>query len=142
MEYDIQSRLQEIPAIVTECLNGPDHEAAITAIIPGEPVAKSRPRLTRRGRAYTPQKTAVAEEYVRTVVISQTGCLSLEGPVALELLTVLPIPMSWSQKKRMAAQKGMIRPAVTPDFDNLSKLYCDAVNGIWWQDDRQMSAPI
>ncbi|GAA4650850.1 hypothetical protein GCM10023116_31330 [Kistimonas scapharcae] len=138
MEYDIQSHLYRIPSSVVSCLTGPDHETAIMAVIPGTPTGKSRPRLTRKGRAYTPAKTVLAEEHARTAVISQTGCKRLEGPVALEILTVMPIPVSWSKKKQNAAQAGEIRPAVMPDFDNLAKLYCDAMNGVWWQDDRQI----
>ncbi|WP_211825334.1 RusA family crossover junction endodeoxyribonuclease [Kistimonas asteriae] len=138
MEYDIQSRLQGVPGTVIDCLNGTNSDAALVAVIPGVPVGKSRPRFSRKGRTYTPSKTALAEEYARAIVVSQTGCKRLEGPVAVEMLTVMPIPLSWTKRKRKAALAGDIRPAVAPDFDNLAKLYCDAMNGVWWQDDKQV----
>ena len=35
--------------------------------VPGVPVGKGRPRFTRGGHAYTPEKTAAFEEKVRPV---------------------------------------------------------------------------
>ena len=56
----------------------------------------------------------------------------------MEIVAVSAVPASWSQKKRAEALAGVIRPAVKPDFDNVAKLYCDALNGIVWQDDKQI----
>ena len=41
--------------------------------VPGVPVGKGRPRFTRGGHAYTPEKTAAFEEKVRLCWKTQSG---------------------------------------------------------------------
>ena len=48
-----------------------------------------------------------------------------------ELTTYQPTPInSMSNTEIILAEKGLIRPLVTPDFDNLAKTYTDALQGI------------
>lgn len=47
------------------------------------------------------------------------------------------IAPSWPKKKRIAALVGALRPATTPDADNLVKCL-DGLNGVVWVDDRQI----
>jgi Holliday junction resolvase RusA-like endonuclease len=55
----------------------------------------------------------------------------LDEPVSVELLAELPIPASWSKKRRNLAILGLIRPGTRPDLDNLFKLAADAMlNGV------------
>lgn len=61
----------------------------------------------------------------------------LAGPVLVKLLAVFAVPGSWSRKKRADALSGALRPTVKPDADNIMKL-TDALNGIVWQDDKQV----
>ncbi len=130
--------LKILPDIVTCELIGVTKENSRRIIIPGEPVGKGRPRFTRRGRCYTPKTTEQAERLVQSVGQSQFGGDPMTGPLAVELLAVSSIPRSWSGKKQMAAKLGEVRPARKPDFDNLIKLYCDGLNGIVWEDDKQI----
>nr|WP_257263950.1 RusA family crossover junction endodeoxyribonuclease [Endozoicomonas sp. ONNA2] len=60
------------------------------------------------------------------------------GQWGVLVVAVFPIPASRSKKKTGQAQAGLVRPAVKPDFDNVAKLYCDALNGILWEDDKQI----
>jgi len=46
------------------------------------------------------------------------------------------IPKSFSKKKRELAQSGIIKPTVKPDWDNISKNICDALNGVAYPDDK------
>lgn len=46
------------------------------------------------------------------------------------------IPKSFSKVKREKALNGLIRPDVKPDWDNISKNICDALNGIAYPDDK------
>lgn len=57
-------------------------------------------------------------------------------PVSIKILFVMPIPPSWSKKKRMDAI-GSYHTS-KPDIDNLIKGLFDAANKILWQDDNQV----
>jgi Holliday junction resolvase RusA-like endonuclease len=110
----------------------------IVITIPGAPVAKGRPRMTRTGRAYTPAKTRAAEGYMRHAIAAQAGQPMLEGALQVSVLAMLPIPASWSRKKQQDAAAGVLRPIGKPDGDNIAKSVCDAANGILWRDDGQI----
>ena len=62
----------------------------------------------------------------------------LQGPVRLELVVELPIPASWSRKRRLAAIAGWILPTTRPDLDNYVKSALDAINTIVIADDCQI----
>lgn len=108
--------------------------------VPGEPTGKGRPRMTRKGHAYTPEKTARAENLVAMCAMEQIGQPVLDGPLKVELEFRCAIPASWSQKRQLAALAGQERPTKKPDIDNAMKLACDALNGIAWRDDAQIVA--
>lgn len=110
--------------------------------IPGEMRGKGRPKFSTRGgfaRAYTDAKTVSAENWVKTCAVEQVGNPVLEGPLSVSVAISVGVPVSWSKKKRAAALAGEIRPTGKPDFDNTSKLICDALNGIVWKDDAQIT---
>jgi Holliday junction resolvase RusA-like endonuclease len=110
----------------------------IVVTIPGPPVAKGRPRMTRTGRAYTPARTRAAEGYMRHAISAQVGQPLLTGPLAVSVISILPIPASWPKKKQADAAASVIRPTGKPDADNLGKAVCDAANGLLWHDDGQI----
>jgi Holliday junction resolvase RusA-like endonuclease len=88
----------------------------------GEPVAKGRPRMGKHG-AYTPAKTRQAEEAIGWAVKQRYPALQpITGEVALEL------------EFYEGVRKG--RPN---DLDNFMKLVSDALNGIVWVDDKQVT---
>ena len=59
----------------------------------------------------------------------------LSDPVCLSALVELPIPASWSKRRRASAIVGDIRPTSRPDVDNFLKSAMDAINGIVVADD-------
>jgi Holliday junction resolvase RusA-like endonuclease len=61
----------------------------------------------------------------------------LDGPLKLTVTAYMPVPRSWSTKKRDAALAGALRPVVKPDWDNLGGM-TDALKGIVWGDDAQV----
>jgi Holliday junction resolvase RusA-like endonuclease len=108
----------------------------ITVVIGGEPVAKGRPRMTRRGFAYTPAATRKYEAHGRLAAQqAMDGRPPIAVPVRAEIAVDLPVPMSWSGKRRDAALRGEIRPTSRPDTDNYCKSAMDAINGIVVADD-------
>lgn len=110
----------------------------IEIVLAGKPRGKERVRVTREGHAYTPSKTVEFEgrlAYAAAAVMA--GRPPCEGPLRLEILSVLPIPESWPKKKRAAALEGSLFPTGKPDWDNLGKTV-DALNFIVWRDDAQI----
>lgn len=101
----------------------------IQGFIPMTPTAKGRPRITRGGRCYTPKKTVLAEKVIQAYFGLQFRDLTpLTGPLELTLMFLMDKPKS----------NRLFLPTVKPDIDNLCKLFCDAVNGIAWEDDKQV----
>jgi Holliday junction resolvase RusA-like endonuclease len=105
--------------------------------VPGVPRAKGRPRMTKAGHAYTPSKTAQAEESFLVLAMAHFP-RPLNGPLRLELSFTFPIPVSWPKRKRAAALNLEFGHTGRPDIDNLIKLVLDALNGRAWIDDRQI----
>ena len=128
----------------TPRVNSPDTapdpaRAPVTVIIGGEPVPKGRPRMTRRGFAYTPAATRKYAAHGRLAAQLAIGDRPpIEAPVRVELLVELPVPASWSERKRAAAIVGDVRPTSRPDIDNFLKAILDAINGIVVADDSQV----
>ncbi len=107
--------------------------------IPGEPVAKGRPRMTRQGRTYTPQKTVNYETLIQECfAIAYPGHQPITGPLGLKINAYFTIPASWSQKKQIAAQNFTILPTKRPDVDNVINCDAEGLNGIAWRDDAQI----
>lgn len=109
----------------------------VTFTVPGRICGKGRPRFVRAtGRTYTPAKTVSSEAVVKHFAAeAMKGIELLEGPLALSMAIYLTPPPSWSQKRRMMAR------FVTgkPDCDNSLKLASDAMNGIVFRDDSQIT---
>nr|DAD96061.1 MAG TPA: Endodeoxyribonuclease RusA [Myoviridae sp. ctpjm1]DAQ10774.1 MAG TPA: Endodeoxyribonuclease RusA [Caudoviricetes sp.] len=111
--------------------------------INGMPQGKGRPRFTKQGRTYTPQKTRRYEEAVRGAAMLAAraqGFVKHDDDTPLEacISAWFPIPASWPKKKREAARSGALYPVVKPDADNIAKAVLDALNGIAFHDDRQV----
>ena len=104
------------------------------------PRGKGRPRFVKAsGRTYTPEQTASYEAVIRhEAALEMRGAEPVEGPLAIAVTAVLPIPASWSRKKREAAIAGDVWPVGRPDADNFLKAACDALNAIVYRDDSQL----
>jgi Holliday junction resolvase RusA-like endonuclease len=117
---------------------------AISFIVPGEPVAKGRPRVSARNgvaRMYTPKKTENYENLVAMAAQQAMGNgIPLEGPLLLEVTANVSIPKSKSKKVQEAMRKGSIRPTKRPDLDNYLKAVSDGCNSVVYADDSQIVA--
>ena len=113
----------------------------IEFFVPGKPVPMARPRVTRTGHAYTPKncveyKSLVAA-FARDVM---RGKELYDGEVWVEISFYFMTPTSWSKKKRETMTgEGVIS---RPDMDNLYKAVTDALNGIVYRDDSQITRAI
>ncbi len=107
--------------------------------IPGVPVGKGRPRATRAGHLYTPQRTRDYENLIRLAAARQmNGVAPYEGAMAVRIVAVLPVPQSWSGKRQREALSGHISPTGRPDIDNYLKAALDGMNQIVFRDDSQV----
>ena len=110
--------------------------------IPIEPVAQGRPRFRRIGggvATYDPPKSKEFKKYVRALAESNRIYFAEQHvSILVELIFYLPMLKSFSNKKRLAAIEGNLRPSKKPDIDNYIKGTLDALNGIYWHDDGQI----
>jgi Holliday junction resolvase RusA-like endonuclease len=110
---------------------------AITVVVAGLPVAKGRPRFVRKtGIAFTPSHVRKYESYARVASqLAMDGRPPIAVPVRAEITIDLPVPASWSTRRRDAALRGDICPTTRPDCDNYVKAALDSVNAIVITDD-------
>lgn len=97
---------------------------AFTFTVPGEPIGKARPRVTKHG-TYTPKATRQAEGRIQsaflTVYPAQAALANVDDVYAWRLHLVL---YRYERVQR--------------DVDNLQKLVMDALNGLAYADDSQV----
>jgi Holliday junction resolvase RusA-like endonuclease len=114
----------------------------LTFEVPGDPHGKGRPKFARRGnfvQTYTDKKTASYEDLVKFYAnIAMVDLDPLQGAVAVYIYIKLAVPKSYSKKRTEACLSGLERPTKKPDWDNVAKSICDAMNGIVYMDDTQI----
>lgn len=67
-----------------------------------------------------------------------TTFVPTQEAVEIEIRVFKPIPKTTPIYKRIAMEKGIIRPISKPDFDNYAKNVADALNTIFYSDDAQI----
>lgn len=115
----------------------------IRFIVDGAAVPKQRPRLGGR-TAYTPKKTRDYEERVRSAFRSSyygfVPVFMKGTPVKACIEIIQQIPKSWSNSKTIKAERGEIVPTSrNGDVDNIAKSILDALNGLIYEDDCQVT---
>ena len=110
-------------------------------VIYGESIPQGRPRFTKTGHTYDPQRSRNYKQLVRFWVTQHLkkidGFKPYENALCVDLTFYLGIPTSWSKQKRIQASQGQIRPTSKRlgDLDNIVKAILDANNGLLWVDD-------
>lgn len=114
--------------------------------IPGNPIAKKRPRFMRRDKFVQTYNCQESEEgrfmWQMTERLSKTDFQKIPAGIGIKLTCrfFMPIPASASKKQR-ALMEGCAVPHVKkPDLDNLIKFVKDCANGILWADDSQVTS--
>lgn len=104
---------------------------AHSIMVPVKPIPKGRPRMTRRGRVFTPKTTLDAETIIKEAWTGPCydGLVSLICEFTPEgtKLTVKPL-----------SDKTHTQSKLRGDLDNYIKLLMDGLNGIAWLDDKQV----
>jgi Holliday junction resolvase RusA-like endonuclease len=111
--------------------------------VPLVPRPKGRHRTginksTGRPIQFTDKKTRQAESDLLTLALAQKPQEPHQGALGIDVTAYLPIPSSWSKKKQESAFNAVLRPVTRPDGDNLLKLVCDALSGVFWKNDTQL----
>ncbi len=92
--------------------------------VPGNPVAKGRPRVNRAGWSWTPQKTKDATKVVQEAIEAL-----LEDIHGVFFYSDFGIYCEFFMRLKGHGA----------DVDNLLKLVLDACNGLVWKDDKQVT---
>lgn len=113
--------------------------------VPGEPVAKGRARIGivhGHAMAFTPKATRVYESEIKHIAAAAwgkfTSPITPAVPVEITVDVYRPMPKSLSERKRVLARGGSLRPVSKPDADNYAKSVCDALNKVVLTDDSQI----
>jgi len=117
-------------------------EPIFTLEFPGAPRGKGRPRFRIIGKGmqqfastYTDSDTRRYEDQLRVAATIQMGRREpFDFPLSVSIEALMPIPGSWSLRKRASAASGVIAPTTKPDADNIVKSL-DAFNKVVWRDD-------
>ena len=110
--------------------------------IPGNPIAKARPRFARRGRfvmTYNDQETEEGRFLLE--IKQQVKHPPTEGPVKVSCTFYMPRPKSHYGTGKNSGKLKPNAPAFhtsRPDLDNCEKFCFDCMNGIIWKDDSQI----
>lgn len=111
--------------------------------IPGEPQGKRRARFVRAGhfiKSYADPKCVSYETFVREMFcLAYPEFIPLEGALAIEIEAFCGMPKSVSKKKRELMENGKIRPAKRPETDNIGKVILDALTGLAFKNDSQIT---
>ncbi|MBO5715062.1 MAG: RusA family crossover junction endodeoxyribonuclease [Clostridia bacterium] len=105
--------------------------------IGGQPQGKGRPRFTRSGHAFTPQATRDYEKLIAEEYKAAKGD-TLDGYIKVNIKAYYKIPKATSKEKRGMIERGLLKPAVKPDIDNVIKAILDGLNGVAYHDDNQV----
>jgi len=115
----------------------------IDAVIPITPKPKGRPRMSKKGHAYTPAETRKWEAQCAAVLAQHTPPEPLSGPLILDVLYVLPRPGYMRKKDRHGQLKhdpGLVFRPSKADISNLAKSFEDSISlAKWWRDDAQVT---
>lgn len=105
---------------------------------PFEPVPKGRPKFTKSGHSYTPQKTRDFERDVQNYYRENANDF-YDGAIRVYMTFFMPIPTSVSKKKRVLMVSNTTKHTKRPDSDNLAKAIADGLNGVAYADDSQIT---
>lgn len=109
-------------------------------VIYEKPIGKGRPRFTRTGHTYTPDKTKRFENLVKNEARKQLkGQLmpDYEGEVQISIKANFEPNKSASKRKReLLLGTGCMKK---PDADNIAKIILDSLNKVAYKDDNQVT---
>ena len=109
--------------------------------VPGKIIGKGRPRLNSyTGCVYTPTRTKDYETLVEQYfLLKYPRFKPFEGRVEVEINAAFEVPKSAKKEEKVLMLENKINPTKKPDIDNIVKIVLDAMNGIAFKDDTQIT---
>ena len=111
--------------------------------VPGKPIGKQRPKFNKRTKnTYTPKETRDYEALVKQCYMQKyrdKEPIPAKTPVEVEIYAYFKIPKSMPKKQVKLIENNKLFPTVKPDSDNISKIILDALNGVAYYDDNQVT---
>ncbi|MDZ7658040.1 RusA family crossover junction endodeoxyribonuclease [Fodinibius sp.] len=106
--------------------------------IPQQPFSQKRHRdgKTKSGKEYKYDPSASEKKIIKERLQFYKPPQPLTGPLVQVIEVYFQTPQSWSKAKQ-ERHEGRYRPK-TPDYDNIEKVYGDAMNGVIYKDDKQI----
>ena len=97
----------------------PTSDGEFTFVVQGRPVPKGRPRMTRRGRVYTPKESIEAEELIAEIIGDKAPVF--DGPVSVEMI--------FSKEYTTVTVRALddAQTGLRGDLDNYVKLLLDGI---------------
>ncbi|MCP4566510.1 MAG: RusA family crossover junction endodeoxyribonuclease [FCB group bacterium] len=116
-------------------------------VVPGNPIPQKRYAPTKRGgKRATYDPSSESKKTFRFLCADRRNDHwpnePMEGPVMVDLRFYFERPKNHFVNKNRNNRLRDDAPTyhqVTPDYDNLIKFVCDAINGLYWKDDRQIA---
>lgn len=105
------------------------------------PKGKARPRFVRMGkmvRTYTPKTTSDYEKQIAEEFLMQGGTVFDYPYLEVSIIAYFGIPKSTRKAERLLYETGYVPYPHKPDTDNLGKSVLDALNGVAYEDDKQV----
>lgn len=111
-----------------------------TATYDIEPIPQGRPRFNSvTKRAKDPQKSKNFKRAIAILTRFKFRGEPFKKPIKITAKFYRSIPVSASKKKRKLMERGEILPTTKPDVDNYFKGLSDALNGLIYEDDNQIT---
>ena len=107
-----------------------------TLTIDGPADGKARPRLSRRGKVFSPADTHGFSDKIR-VAARAAHVEQIDGPVSVSIYIHRAMPKAMSKKKKALTDTTWC--VSKPDIDKVFKSAMDALTGIAWKDDTQVA---
>lgn len=109
-----------------------------------EPQSQLRPKFSSRPfpHEYDPKPTKAYKAQLHLLAIKKMQELKmepLEGALMINVVFYRNIQKSLSKAEHERRVSGKVLPTVKPDIDNYTKAFLDALNGVVWRDDAQIT---
>lgn len=108
----------------------------------GSVVPMQRPRATKSGHVYVPNKTKECEALIRDAYLKQYASDEpLDGAIKIEIniFRHMTKAIAKSKSKIASVQCHYLLPVTKPDLSNMIKTVEDALNGCAYKDDAQIT---
>lgn len=128
-----------------------ERKKCIRFTVPGEVRGQGRPRAAIRGSRATVYESQQDRVNKHSIQLYAADAMRAKGydlarPDGMGISVIarvhVRVPASMSKKKRASALAGWINPQRKPDLDNVLKALLDAMNGVVYGDDMQVTSVV